>query len=91
MALLRMLAFKPAGLRAASSVPARDAGRAPVQAPAAPASGAVRSVGAGSGLPPMPKPVGSPPGITSGAGFPGGADSTPPDDETPPWGESPAS
>ncbi|MDY4162254.1 MAG: DNA polymerase III subunit gamma/tau [Sutterella sp.] len=91
MALLRMLAFKPAGLRAASSVPARDASRAPVQAPAAPASGAVRSVGAGSGLPPMPKPVGSPPGITSGAGFPGGADSTPPDDETPPWGESPAS
>ena len=88
MALLRMLAFKPAGLRAASSVPARDAGRAPVQAPAAPASGAVRSVGAGSGLPPMPRPVGSPPGITSGAGIP---KSAPPDDETPPWGESPAS
>ena len=106
MALLRMLAFKPAGLRAAASVPARDAGRRPapaptpavsVPAPAAPAPstsapatpGGIRSVGQGSGLPPMPKPVGGPPGIAFGAGAPAASPS--PDDDTPPWGESPAS
>ena len=87
MALLRMLAFKPAGMRAASKVPARDASRvtAPTAAPAAqPASGSggPRAVGRSSGMPPLPKPNNPPPGLAAVSQL---------DDDTPPWGEPSAS
>ena len=98
MALLRMLAFKPAGLRV-KAVPSRDAGRTPMSptvseqpsAPTAPsatlpqpavATGGVRAVGRSSGIAPMPRPTTPPPGIAYG---------TDPADDTPPWGEPSAS
>ena len=95
MALLRMLAFKPAGARAVTRVPARDAGRAPVQAPAsvqapaavpAPAapSAGVQTVGRSSGMPPLPRPSAPPPGLAGPA-------AGQLDDDTPPWGEPSAS
>lgn len=90
MTLLRMLAFKPAGLRV-GVVPARDASRgesagafssttAPAAEPPKPGDAAVASVGRGSGLPPLPRPSGAPPRRSEAAGA----------DGIPPWGESSA-
>ncbi len=107
MALLRMLAFKPAGLRT-KAVPARDAGRqlvqqtesvAPVSVTAAPAPRSVTP-------PPVSSPVASAPlggvqavGRSSGIAPmprpmtppPGIAYGTDPAEDTPPWGEPSAS
>lgn len=91
MALLRMLAFKPAGMRAASRVPARDAGRTqapPVPTPPMPqavppvTNEGPRAVGRSSGMPPLPTPVQPPPGLAPLQTL---------DDDTPPWGEPSAS
>ena len=99
MALLRMLAFRPAGTRmnapvrapavAAAPTPAPQAAPAPAPAPAAPAApapaptAATPPVGSGTGLPPMPRPRTAPPKPAAPAKGPEGAA----DGELPPWGE----
>lgn len=99
MALLRMLAFKPAGSRLNApvrgcmpvSTPKFDTGA--VSAPVAHTGGVV-AVGAGSGLPPMPRPTsGLAPkrsDVAEAVPVPKPVASTASSGELPPWGEPPA-
>ncbi len=95
MALLRMLAFKPAGDRVGAKVPEKApvvATPAPAPAPAPKKADGINTVGKSSGLPPIDAPDATPPGIGMGgdaAPSLGGAPSLSgtPDEETPPWGE----
>ncbi len=101
MTLLRMLAFKPAGLRVGSAVPARLKEPETVSSPVTSSPGAsakasepttspsnlatpIKSVGAPSGLAPLP--VKSPPPMMSSF-----SSASSGDEETPPWGEPSAS